>query len=134
MIKEFAERHRLKTKRSADDDGEIVINGRSGQIYEYSDTELAVSFTPGLDKERRGIGKWCPKKWNATRKAAEAVGMIVRQNGDTEGSLSFDPKNKAQCKMAMQIAKVKLKRQLSDSQRAAVASRLAAARSAKTAR
>jgi hypothetical protein len=61
ILETFAAKHKLKARRSPDDDNDLVVNGKAGQIYEYSDSELAVSFTPGLDKDRRGIGTWCPK-------------------------------------------------------------------------
>ena len=94
-LEAFASKYKLKLKRSQDDDGALLINGKSGQIYEYSDSELRVSFTPGLDKDRRGV----------------AAGMILRQNGDSDGSLSFDPENREQAKLAIKIAGVKVKRQ-----------------------
>jgi hypothetical protein len=37
--------------------------------------------------------------------------MNVRQNGDSEGCLSFDPKSNEQAKLAIKIAKVRPKRQ-----------------------
>jgi hypothetical protein len=37
--------------------------------------------------------------------------MTIRQNGDSEGCLSFDPKNNEQAKLAIKIAKVRPKRQ-----------------------
>ena len=38
-VSEFAARKRLKVQR---EDSSVVINGKSGQLYEYSDTELGV--------------------------------------------------------------------------------------------
>jgi hypothetical protein len=40
-------------------------------------------------------------------------GMTVRQNGDSEGALSFDGSNPAHAKLAIKIAGVRPKRQLS---------------------
>jgi hypothetical protein len=53
----------------------------------------------------------CPKTWGNLKRAAAATGMTLRQNGDTEGCLSFDPRNKEQAKLAIKIAKVRPKRQ-----------------------
>ena len=116
-LETFAAKHKLKTRRSTDDDNDLVVNGKAGQIYEFSDSELAVSFTPGLDKNRRGIGTWCPKKWGNIRREALAAGMILRQNGDSEGALSFDPASQEQAKLAIKIARARSKRTLTDSQR-----------------
>ena len=120
-IESFAAKYRLKVKRSPDDDGLLVINGKYGQVYEHSGSELAVSFTPGLDKNRRGIGSWSPKKWNNARRAALAAGMTVCQDGDSEGSLLFNPDNPEQAKLAIKIAGAKAKRQASATQLANLA-------------
>ncbi|HET9406021.1 MAG TPA: hypothetical protein VFO39_02175 [Candidatus Sulfotelmatobacter sp.] len=117
MLESFATKYKLKLKRSLDDNGEYVINGKSGQIYEYSDCELAVCFTPGLNKDR-GIGTWCPRRWSNLKRSALATGMTLRQNGDSEGSLSFDPDNRQQAKLAIKIAAVRPKRVLSPEHKA----------------
>jgi hypothetical protein len=117
MLERFAGEHKLRVEVSPDDAGGI-IDGRNGQIYEYSVTELAVSFTPGLDNNSKGVGSWCPKKWGNIRRAAVAAGMILRQNGDSEGSISFDPWNREQARLAIKIAKVRPKRVLSPEHKA----------------
>ncbi len=38
--------------------------------------------------------------------------MVVRQRGDAEGALSFDPENKAQVKIALKLAGVRPKRKV----------------------
>lgn len=96
----FAEHSRLKVKR--DDCGDAIIPGKNGHIYEYNDTELGVMFMPV---------RWCPRTWGNFKRAAATAGMTLRQNGDTEGCLSFEPNNKEQAKLAMKIAKVRPKRQ-----------------------
>ena len=111
-LEQFASHYRLKVRRNPDDDNLPVIAGKNGEIYTYSENELAVSFMPGLVKGR-GVGTWCPKRWGNFRRKAEAVGMTVRQNGDSEGSLSFDSLNREQAKLALQIARARQKRQMS---------------------
>jgi hypothetical protein len=59
--------------------------------------------------------------WNARRKEAEAAGMILRQSGDAEGSLSFNPVNPEQSLIALKIARPKQKRRLSADQLAHLA-------------
>jgi hypothetical protein len=44
--------------------------------------------------------------------------MVLRQNGDAEGVLSFDPKNAEQVKIALKLAGVKPKRRVSSEERA----------------
>jgi len=120
-IESFAAKYRLKVKRSPDDDGSLVINGKYGQVYEHSGSELAVSFTAGLDKNRKGVGSWSPKKWGNARQAALAAGMTVYQDGDSEGSLLFNPDNPKQAKLAIKIAGAKTKRQATTAQLANLA-------------
>jgi hypothetical protein len=43
--------------------------------------------------------------------------MVIRQDGDCEGTATFDPDNPAQVKLAIRYAKVRPKRQISDAQR-----------------
>ena len=102
-----------------DECGESIIPGRQGQIYEYGDGELGVMFMSGL----------CTKMWNKFRTAALAMDMTLRQNGDSEGCLSFDPANDAQAGLAIKIAGVRPKRQVSPGQIARQVATLAKFRS-----
>lgn len=104
----FAEKNRLKVMR--DDLGDTIIPGKQGHVYEYSATELGVMFMPPRT-QAEPWGRWCPKTWGNFKRAAVAAGMTARQNGDSEGCLSFDPKNNEQAKLAIKIAKVRPKRQ-----------------------
>lgn len=119
LIQAFAQDRRLKVSKG--DDGERVIAGYLGgsHIYQYSLTELGVAFVPG---------KWTPKTWGNHKRAAVALGMTLRQNGDSEGSLSFSPANGKQATLAVKICKARTKRILSPELAAAGALRLAAAR------
>lgn len=111
-LKTFAEQHRLKTK--LDSCGEIIIEGRNGQIYEHGDNQLAVLFA--IPSKSDPAGRWCPKIWNARRKSGEDVGMTVLQNGDSEGTMLFDAEDRTQVKVALKIAKVRPKRQMAPEQ------------------
>ena len=104
----FAEKNRLKVMR--DGRGDPIILGKQGHLYEYSATELGVMFMPPRT-QAEPWGRWCPKTWGNFKRAAAAAGMTLRQNGDSEGCLSFAPCNKAQVKLALKIAQVRSKRQ-----------------------
>ncbi len=54
--------------------------------------------------------------------------MILRQNGDSEGSLSFDPANENQSKLALQIARVRQTNKLSPERLLALRVNIAKAR------
>lgn len=117
-IDDFATKHRLQTRR--DDLGELIVRCRHGQIYEYNNERLGVMFLL-----KSAI------KWNNRRKECEAAGMKVIQDGDTEGTLLFDPENKAQARVAMRSVGAYRKVELSPEVRQARAERMAAVRQAK---
>jgi len=106
-LKSFADRHRLKISRN--ECGETIIPGKHGQIYEYNEEMLGVMFTPPKTKAEPW-GNWCPRTWGNFRRAAEATGMTVLQNGDSEGCLGFDTGNREQVRLALKIAGVRRKR------------------------
>ena len=86
LIEHFAERHRLRI--STEPDGTTIIPGRVGfHLYEYSDAELALMLCGGPIHTGR---------WARVRSKCLAAGMTLRQNGEDEGALSFDPTNREQ--------------------------------------
>jgi hypothetical protein len=105
-IRKFADSNRLKT--AVDSDGTTIIRGRTGQIYEHGDDRFGVIFSSATFKTKEA--------WNTRRKQCEATGMELHQDGDYEGSLLFDPANKAQVKAAIKTSGVRPKRQLSAAQ------------------
>ena len=46
QLKEFAEKHSLRVRRSRQDDTDNII-GKLGEIYEYSDSELGLMLCGG---------------------------------------------------------------------------------------
>lgn len=109
-IHAFAKQYRLRL--SHDTDGTTVIRGHAScQLYEYDEGKLAVLIASDLQKPT-------PRRWAGIRKKCLAAGMILRQNGDGEGALSFDPNNRQQARLAIKIAGVRPKRQLSPEHRA----------------
>lgn len=109
-IRNFAKRCRLKWELEKPDLTTEIIVGRTGQIYDHGDGLLAVMFLPAN-------GAWMPKKWGCARRACVAAGMTLLQNGDVEGSLSFDPESDEQSNLAIKVAGIKARRRLSDEQR-----------------
>jgi hypothetical protein len=108
--RDFSDQHRLKLRRDPDDETEI-IPGREGQsqIFQYSDCQLGVMVMPLSGTAHR---------WKMARAAFKTAGMVIRQDGDCEGTATFDPANQEQVKLAMKYAKVRPKRQLSPAHRA----------------
>lgn len=97
---DFADKYRLKVRRDAD--GTEIIPGRPGSshIYEYGEDELRVMFLPykSIHDPAR------PRLWHSLCREAIALGMVLRQNGDAEGCLSFDPSDQGQARLAIRIA------------------------------
>lgn len=119
ILRKFADEHRLKT--SLDNCGELVIIGRQGQIYEYSDTLLGVMFLPSTPRARL---------WGKYRRLGMQGGMQLAQDGDSEGSLLFVPDHQAQVQLALKIAKVRKRRVNSGARKELLRGYLAKARQA----
>jgi hypothetical protein len=109
-IRNLANRYRLKWELEKPVLATEIIVGRAGQIYDHGDGLLAVMFLPAKEA-------WMPRKWGNVRRDCIAAGMTLLQDGDAEGSLSFDPSNREQAKLAIKVAEIKARRRLSDEQR-----------------
>ena len=110
MIHTFAQQNRLPTTRAAD--GSIVIPGRAGcHLYEYSDSELGLIVLSDAKDSR-------PRRWVGIRKKCVEARMTLRQNGEDEGALSFNPTNRQQSRLAIKVTGARPKRQLSPEHRA----------------
>ena len=72
-IQAFANRYRLRVKRHKD--GEAIISGKLGYVYEHDDSLLGLLFLP----ER-------PRLWPNARRKLEAADFVIWQDGDEEGS------------------------------------------------
>ncbi len=125
ILKEFAERYRLRLAKDESDDP--VIWGRPDQtnIYEYSLSRFGVMFMTDAWRPRTEL-------WRKFQTACLAAGMTPLQAGDGEGSFLFDPEDDAQAKAAIKAARAKTKRRVTPEQAAAGAARLLAARRAAT--
>ena len=117
-MRPFAEKYALRVQK--DEYGDLVIAGRQGQIYEYGTTELGLAIIPQGDPR--------PRLWGSILKDCLAVGMTLRQRGDAEGALSFDPVDPKQARVAIRAAKARPKRLLSEEQRLRLAKALEKAR------
>lgn len=100
-LEEFAARWRLRMK--LDEDGEPIVAGRVGHLYEHgAEGLLGVMLLPGK-----------PFVWVHARKKLEAAGCLIWQDADQEGSALFDPSVKAQARLAIKMAGVPRKRRAS---------------------
>ena len=120
-IYQFANKYRARVCR--DECSDPILSGKHGDIFEgYDNGLLGVSFiTPTKNPPRTGY-------WRKRKATAISAGMVLRQEGDAEGVFAFDPTNRAQASLALKLAGVKRRRELSPDRRAAAIARLEAHR------
>ena|SRR5215813_8081563 len=105
VIQVFADRHRLKAR--FDEDETRFIPGKLGQIYEYGGGRLAVMVMSATPHKNL---------WGRTRNRLEKLGFVIIQDGDSEGTATFDHSDHDQSRAAIKAARISRKRQLSPSQ------------------
>jgi hypothetical protein len=112
-LEQFATQYNVKTKR--DDCGDTIVPGKVGDIfYGYDNGKLGVCIM--LDTRKR---------WNRVRRLFEEAGMVIKQDADTEGVATFDPTDRKQARLALQLARVKTRRNVSAPSPAQLAARQA---------
>jgi hypothetical protein len=106
---EFAKQNRLQIQ-SDREDATAIIRGRKGQsrLFEYGEGLIGVAVMPNARTAH------C---WNAARGAFAKSGMEIRQDGDQEGTATFDPEYREQVRVALKYAGVKRKRKVSEQER-----------------
>lgn len=116
-IEQFAEQYKVKAKK--DDCGSGIIPGKVGHIGDgYPNGQLGVCLlfnTAG--------------KYNNAKRVLLTSGMTLRQDGHTEGVLTFDSANRIQARLALKLARVKTTRQAIPPSPAQIAARQAFAAS-----
>lgn len=105
-IREFAEKYRLKAKTESACN-ETIIAGKFGHIYQHGADLYGVMFVPRARQ---------PRKWTYGKQQAIAAGLVLYQDGDCEGTLLFDPGNKAQVRAAMKLTGIKKRRKATEDQ------------------
>jgi len=122
-ITEFASKHNLQ-KPTLDPDGTMVIHGKTGQLYEFSDSRLGVIYSSAIKGGSRYKDKTAQRN-NTAQAGCLAVGMTLEQLGDLECAFSFDPSNAKQARFAIKTAGAKAKKQYSEAAILARTARLA---------
>lgn len=98
LLESFAERHRLRLQRDAYN-RRIVVGRGDSLPAEHGNGRLSVLLM--------GSGvRW----WTNRRRACVAASCRLEQDGDCEGSLSFDPANAEACRAAIAAAGCKRRR------------------------
>ena len=102
-LKQFAEHYRLKIRQG--EDGEPVILGKFGHLYEHNQELFGLMFIP---PEKVGTDK----RWGYAKRKFETRDFVIWQDGDYEGSALFDPANRSQARLALKVAGIKRKRRV----------------------
>lgn len=118
----FATKHNLKRSVISDScEDKIIVLGKPpkpkpeqcSHIYELEPGRLAVCL---LYQSARA--------WNSAKERLSKLGFEMLQDGDEEGSMSFDPVNPAQAKAAIKETRARKVKQLSQEHKAKLALRL----------
>jgi hypothetical protein len=126
VIREFARKNRLRTRTDAC--GELVIPGKTRRftachIYQHSlDGKV---FGAALLAEGSGqLPRGC---WIKARMALAAAGCTVGQSADNEGTVLFDPSNRASTEAVLQACHIYRRRTvaMSEERKAELSGRLA---------
>lgn len=107
-LAQWASDYHVPVKR--DTCGDEIVRGRNGDVYQYDSNRFGVCFMPSTPS---------PRKWTAVRSRLVNAGFELHQVGNCEGTAVFNPNNKAQSKVALEIIAAKCKRHLSPERRAA---------------
>ena len=127
-IKQFADCYKVKIRRDSWDDP--IIPGKQFCKDMPERVEYRSHVFDNEDGTNFGVCLMftSARKWGNARRTLQAANFTIRQNGETEGIGLFNPADKAQAKLALKVAGVKNRRQLSPEQRALLANRLATLR------
>lgn len=104
-LQQFATLHHLRVRH--DECRDLIIPGRNGHIFDNGDT-LGVCLMPGTKM-----------RWTYAKRKLIAAGFVLHQDGDDEGTLTFDRADRDQARAAIKAAGARSKRDLSPAQRAA---------------
>jgi hypothetical protein len=134
-IQQFAEHYRLRTRR--DECGVEIITGKLKlpRTSAPDRIEYASHVYDGFDDGSLGVCLFYPtaRRWNAARRTLVAAGLTVKQDGDIEGCLTFDPASRQQVRAAMKAARIRPRREAKEPSPAQLAARAAFAAMSRTA-
>ncbi len=95
-IPTFSEKYRCAARRQ---DGEQVIPGKLGHVYEHDPATFGLMFIPNK-----------ARLWKYARRRLEAADFIIWQDGDEEGSALFDPSDSRQARPALKVVGISRRR------------------------
>jgi hypothetical protein len=112
-IEEFAARHRVRVRRDSCNDE--IIPGRPHKAARQEDRSHIYDHGDG---GHFGVALMLnnPRKWTFAKQRLVPLGFVVKQDGEGEGTLLFDPTDEREAKAALKEAGVKRERVYSPEQ------------------
>lgn len=106
-LKEFSITHNIaRTAPRLDSCGDAILTGKP-RIAKWQEDKCHI-YT---DAEQFGLALMFganARKWNNARTRLLKLGFTLRQNGDAEGNLIFNPSNETQARAAIREAGIKI--------------------------
>ena len=133
-LQSFAERHNLRIK--LDSCRDHIIPGKKTASDMPGRVEYWNHIYDHGDGVTLGVCLMLATKmrWTYAKKKLTAAGFVLRQDGDTEGTLLFDPADAKQARLAIRIVGAKRRRELTAGDRLARAASLKRARAVRDGR
>jgi len=120
-IEQFAGRYRLKLQHDAC--GDPIVGRKATSIAKRENHHIYDGFDDGRLGVYLGYPD-SPRSWGNARRALVAAGLVVMQDGDVDGCLTFDQANEEQVAAVLQVAHICPMHRMSEEQRAQTAARL----------
>jgi hypothetical protein len=101
-IQEFSGRYRLRSKK--DGCGEEIIPGKLGHLFDHGHGQFGIVLedSPSGDSRARAL--------LSRKRAGVQGGFSLKQQGECESVLLFDPQNQKQAKLAAKLVMARKKR------------------------
>jgi hypothetical protein len=98
-IETFASKYKLRTKKDGE---EVIVPGKLGHLFMNNEDEDEIGALYMPDEPSKG--------WKARRETFLKAGATLKQNGDTEGSVTFLASDKNLVKIAIKVLGIYRKR------------------------
>jgi hypothetical protein len=112
-IEQFAAQYRVRVVH--DKCGDLIVSGKCGRVGDGYNGDVLGVYVNGKN----------PRKWSSLRRKLVSVGMRVKQSGDVDGVLLFDPTDQVQARLALKVAGIFSKRKAPVPSPAQLAARVA---------
>jgi hypothetical protein len=121
-LQEFADKYRLKLKKDSCD--VLIIPGRTKGAKRVEDNHHVYEQTKG---GTAGVAVYftfpTPGRFNSVRRKLDQPGVFPMMLCKMDGFFAFDPENEPLVKLILKLAKIRVRRQLTDEQKTEIRNR-----------